>query len=184
MRVGDASYVPEDAQPCAAVFSCFTLQQMPRPDETLANWVKAVAPGGIVAVCFWPKNIESPSGPWSRLMKLDFREGQPNKSAQEQNSSTMKDWESQLVGMVSGDGGAVVVDRRISHDMNWPSADAFWEIMTRAGPWHARRLQFGDEEMERRKAQFMKDESFPAPLHHTPEARMMVIRRLQSHSLL
>lgn len=34
--------------------------------------------------------------------------------------------------------GAFFQDQRISHGMEWPSVAAFWDGMTRAGPWHRR----------------------------------------------
>ena len=44
-RVGDASRLDELA-PLAGVVSVFGLQQMPQPAAVLANWTRALAPGG------------------------------------------------------------------------------------------------------------------------------------------
>jgi len=67
--VGDATSVPEELSPIAAVFSCFTLQQMPNPKEVLSSWTESLVPGGILTVCFWPSDAED-SGPWRRMLDL------------------------------------------------------------------------------------------------------------------
>jgi ubiquinone/menaquinone biosynthesis C-methylase UbiE len=46
VAVGDASSPPAGLAPLAGVFSCFGLQQMPEPARVLANWTRALQPGG------------------------------------------------------------------------------------------------------------------------------------------
>lgn len=53
--------------------------------------------------------------------------------------------------------------------------------MTRAGPWHSRRLLLGDGHMEQLRQQFMAADgpygAPAAPLFHTPAARIVCLRR-------
>ena len=143
---------------------------MPRPAAALAAWTAALRPGGVLTVCFWPKKVEK-KGPWQRLVDLTA----PSPAAD-------GDWEAGLLeGAAAAGGGAVLQDLRIPHDMSWPDAEAFWEAMTRAGPWHARRLQHGDAHMEELRARFLGGgwaaERRRRPLRHTPSARLVVLRR-------
>lgn len=53
------------------------------------------------------------------------------------------------------------------------------QIMCTAGPWRARVIQYGEEHMEDVRQKFMAQcpEVHAKPLRHTPEARMIVLRR-------
>ena len=66
-RVGDATVVPADLRPLAGVFSCFGLQQMPRPQEVLCAWLAALAPDGVLAVCYWPPPQGQSDAAWRAL---------------------------------------------------------------------------------------------------------------------
>ena len=65
--------------------------------------------------------------------------------------------------------------------MSWPSANDFWEKMTRAGPWYSRRVQLGDAYMEEAKERFMAAGKYSKTdeilLKHRPIARLIVLRR-------
>lgn len=55
----------------AAVFSCFTLQQLPNPREALANWASLLGgEGTVMVVLFWPTNVEEKGGPWQLVAQL------------------------------------------------------------------------------------------------------------------
>ena len=56
-QTGDATHVPPRLKP-SLVFTCFTLQQMPDPCAALDGWLRALAPGGVLA-----GELEVPS-PW------------------------------------------------------------------------------------------------------------------------
>ena len=73
-EVGDATAVDPALLPLACVFSCFGLQQMPEPAQVLAAWTRALAPGGVLAVVYWPRRVES-EGPWRRLADLTTAAG-------------------------------------------------------------------------------------------------------------
>ncbi|EOD22733.1 hypothetical protein EMIHUDRAFT_195064 [Emiliania huxleyi CCMP1516] len=51
-EVGDA--MAPGAGPYAAIFSVFGLQQLPDPVAAIEAWVRALAPGGVAVVCYWP----------------------------------------------------------------------------------------------------------------------------------
>lgn len=76
-------------------------------------------------------------------------------------------------------GCTVILDELISHEMVWPSVADYWEVMTRGGPWYSRRLELGDEKMEETRQQFMTGPYADpnAPLKHSPNARLVVLRR-------
>ncbi len=161
---------------------------MPQPAKTLGNWIKAVAPGGILAICYWPKVVEPEHGPWTRLMTLNFdsRTGSTTTKGhvKQTQSYSSSDWESSLLSEIYKEGGMVCEDRLIQHTMVWENVDEFWEIMTRAGPWHARRVQIGEKGMETMKAKYMKFfESLDTSLEHAPKARLLVITKLERSHL-
>ncbi|PRW39171.1 Methyltransferase type 11 [Chlorella sorokiniana] len=173
VRVGDASRL-DDLAPLAGVVSVFGLQQMPQPAAVLANWTRALAPGGVLCVCYWPQIVEE-RGPWQLLTALtaSFR--------------PQTDWEQCIPGHALGEGAQLLQDERISHEMEWRSVSAFWDGMTRAGPWHSRRLAFGDEHMEELRQKFMEQPEYSdpaAPVLHTATARLVCLRRLQAQAAL
>lgn len=169
VRVGDASCL-DDLAPLCAVVSVFGLQQMPAPAQVLANWTRALSPGGVLSVCFWPLSVEE-AGPWQRLTQLTA----PARPA--------ADWEAGIPGEALAHGADLVRDERVQHGMEWASVGAFWEGMTRAGPWHSRLLAYGEQHMEDLRRQFMEAYPLPEagraeePLRHTPAARLVCLRR-------
>jgi trans-aconitate methyltransferase len=112
--VGDATSVPARLKPLSAVYSCFVLQQMPRPAEVLAAWTRALTPNGVLCVCYWPKEVES-EGPWRRMVEID-----PPKSQ-------VEDWERDIPALAVGQGAEVLSDRLVAHPMEWSSVEAFWD---------------------------------------------------------
>ena len=97
-----------------------------------------------------------------------------------------------MVGGAVDAGCTVVEDRLIQHEMHWPSANVFWDAMTRGGPWHPRRLLHGDAFMEEKRQEFVKEYGGGGGggggdqvLTHRPRARLIVFqkRRVVSSSL-
>lgn len=87
------------------------------------HWLRPA--GGACCVCFWPQQVE-PRGPWQRLFELTAglsRQPQP-------------DWEAGIPGLALAPDVQLVRDERVAHDMAWPSVAAFWQAITRDGPWH------------------------------------------------
>lgn len=123
-----------------ATLALLQLVQSVVPHEGMSAFpVRACCPspslrpaGGACCVCFWPQQVE-PAGPWQRLFELTAalsRQPQP-------------DWEAGIPGqaLAAVPGVQVARDERVPHAMEWPSVDAFWQAMTRAGPWHRRGCQ-------------------------------------------
>jgi hypothetical protein len=143
--------------PAALTTGC-PAEQMPEPAAALANWTRALGPGGVLAVCFWPPTVEQ-EGPWKRLFELTV------------GFKPQADWEAEIpevalregakllqvlrlpgelayVALHGGVNTLVIVSSRFSslvlvwkdcrpvHEMCWPSVEEFWEGITQAGPWH------------------------------------------------
>ena len=53
------------------------------------------------------------------------------------------------------------------------------QVMTQAGPWHARLLQLGEEHMEALRQEFMAPYANVADkrIEHYPHARLLLIRK-------
>ena len=75
-------------------------------------------------MCYWPAQVEE-RGPRALLAQLTAPSRPP------------PDWEVSVPGLAVAQGPCQLLhDQRAVHDMSWPSADVFWEAMTREGPWH------------------------------------------------
>ena len=62
------------------------------------------------------------------------------------------------------------------------STDALSQVMTEAGPWHARSLQMGQDHMSALKQDFLAEYANPdtdSVVHH-PRARLIVIQKVQA----
>ncbi|KAK9812612.1 hypothetical protein WJX72_000552 [[Myrmecia] bisecta] len=167
---GDACSLPTEWQPISGIVSCFGLQQLPEPHRVLTSWVQSLAPGGVLAVCYWPGSVEE-AGPWHRMTQLTA-----NKKPLKQDETA--DWESQIPVLAAAEGADVLVDAIPQYDMKWPNAETFWKVMTEAGPWHARMLHYGQQHMDDLKVEFLR--AYPdssAPLEHAPRARVIIMRR-------
>lgn len=120
-EVGDATSLAELARgrPVAGIYSCFGLQQMPKPAETLRGWAELLAPGGALAVTYWPHIVEA-AGPWRCLTDLTVGAA---------------DWQAGIPQVaLRARGVQLVSDSLPAFDMVWPSADAFFEVRGR-GLW-------------------------------------------------
>eukprot|EP00798_Chlamydomonas_sp_ICE-L_P010214 gene10214-8130_t len=150
----------------AAVFSVFGLQQLgPAAPQALASWVCCLAPGGFAVVIIWPSDCDEHNGPWSLydqvLRQKDLDMGKPVPPSPPPGSS----WEDRLVSTVldTVPGSSLVTDELVYHQMTWPGGyEQMWEVMTYGGPWHARRLAFGDEHMHQ-----LRDAFLAAAARHT-----------------
>ena len=165
--VGDAMQLPPG--PHSVVLSVFGLQQLPDPAAALSTWVASLAPEGIAIVCFWPGSVEA-DGPWARWGSL-------LKSKVGSSKRGPDGWEAALIGAAEAVGGEVLEDRLIAHEMSWNSPTAFWEGMTRAGPWHAQRLRHSDEFVDGLREEFCEAFAPDQPVTHSPHARMLVVRQ-------
>ncbi|KAL0018269.1 hypothetical protein WJX79_009042 [Trebouxia sp. C0005] len=153
-------------------------EQLPQAHLTLANWVSTLAPGGMLAVTFWPSQVEQ-QGPWQRL--ADLSTNKPKASAKSSHKQSVKaiHWEEQLPEVALKEGGMLLADEQPTFAMRWRSIEEFWQVMTEAGPWHARLLQMGNDHMALLRQQFMAGYPCPehGPIEHFPHARLIMIQQ-------
>jgi SAM-dependent methyltransferase len=168
--VGDAMQPPPG--PHAVVLSVFGLQQVPDPVAALSAWVGSLAPGGVAVVCFWPGTVED-DGPWARWGSL-------LKSKVGSSKRGPEGWEAALALAAEAVGGEVLEDCLIAHEISWDNPAAFWEGMTRAGPWHAQRLRHSDDFVDGLKEEFCEAYASDEVVAHSPNARMLVVRQTGS----
>lgn len=169
-EVGDCAVLPTG--PHAAILSVFGLQQIPDPASVFGAWVGTLAPGGVAVVIFWPMGAgveeDGPWAHWGSILKSklgdDARRG-------------IAGWEDALPAAAEAVGGEVLENRRIAHQIEWPSPAAMWDGMTRSGPWHAQRLSRGDEFVDGLRESWEHRFEAGKPLVHTPSARLIVVRR-------
>jgi len=168
--VGDAAAVPPGA-PYAVILSVFGLQQLPDPPKALLAWCnQGLAPGGLAIVCFWPSSVEA-AGPWQRYGEM-LKARLPPSS----NSGSSK-WELELGAACSAAGLEILCDEAVPNEIVWDSPQAFWEAMTRHGPWHAARLRRGDEFINAMREEFLRAYQADKPLAHNPAAHLLAVRR-------
>ena len=186
VAIGDATSVPLRLQPVSGILSCFVLQQMPRPAQVVASWTRSLAPNGVLCVCYWPNEVES-EGPWRRMMDID-----PPKSKED-------DWERDIPALALRDGAEIISDQRISHTIDWDSAEAFWTgslysapcgkrsdlfflpAMTEAGPWNARLLRLGEERMLQLRSHTSRAQTF-GTVYLMLSARMLLAAMIRSNN--
>lgn len=92
-------------------------------------------------------------------------------------------WDETLGDAIIAAGGEILEDRFINHEICWKDANALFEGMSRAGPWHAMRLRRGDEFVDQLGKELIAQ--YPAtstPLCHKFTARMFVVRRASNQS--
>ncbi|DBA86705.1 TPA: hypothetical protein ACH3X1_005155 [Trebouxia sp. C0004] len=177
-EVGDACDLASRFPDAAGVFSLFGLQQLPQAHLTLANWVSTLAPGGTLAVTFWPSQVEE-QGPWQRLADLSTNKPKAFTESSHKQSVKAISWEEQVPKVALEEGGVLLADEQPTFAMHWKNIHEFWQVMTEAGPWHARLLQMGADHRASLQQQFMAGYSCPehGPIEHFPHARLIMIKK-------
>lgn len=152
---------------CAAVVSVFGLQQLPAPQEAIAAWAHALAPGGRLAVVFWTAEAEA-TGPW----------GLVNLLLAEQAPVAGRSWDKSLAAAVIAAGATVHRDELVAFEMEHGDAAEAWEAMTGAavGPLRTAALRHGPEFMERLRQEFLRQAPTGKWRHRRP-ARLIVADR-------
>ena len=148
----------------AALLSCFGLQLLPNQPQTLASWLRLLAPRGVAVVVYWPRDAEQ-SGPFHALhralRKVGLRDGE---------------WEAELVPSALGVGARVLCDARVAFAMQHADAAAVWHALTRLGPLRALGLTRGQALVDALGVEFVAE--LPSgPIVHTPDARVLVFER-------
>lgn len=165
VHVGDATST-EQWPRSAGVLSSFGLQQMPEPELALAAWLRALAPGGVLSVVYWPKAKET-EGPFVWL-------GQALRGKVPQGDFA---WEERLGDVIAASGARVLRDERLGFELKHERAEDFWTAMTTAGPLRSLALARGPDFMADLQRDFL---GFAAagPVVHRPKARHLVAQAL------
>jgi SAM-dependent methyltransferase len=160
-----ATLGPEWAGACAGVVSVFGLQQLPDPAAALADWARAVLPGGRLSIVFWPTEVED-DGPFALLSQILADDGPGADGA----------WQVHLPDVLAGSGVTVEHDEYLSFPMSHDDAGAFWSAMTTGGPLRSLALAHDDGFMQSMREKFLA--AAPAGRwDHLPRARWIVARR-------
>jgi len=161
----DASQAQRWPRPISAVVSCFGLQQLPAPEQGLAQWMHCLEPEGLLSVILWPKIVES-DGPFAWLHDSIAALGLRREAV----------WEGALVAAVVSGGGELLLDDLVSFEMRHDSAQAFWSAVTDSGPLRALARAAGDEFMASLRRELLS-RAQSGELVHMPQARHLIARR-------
>lgn len=162
---GDAAKLEPWSEACAAVVSVFGLQQLPEPATALANWVRALRPGGRLSVMFWPPDGEQ-SGPFALLSGI-FEPPGPKAEPT---------WPARLHAAVEQAGGKLEADDDVRFPMSHPDAETFWTAMTTGGPGRAFARTKSPEFLRAVRAEFLA-QAPAGEWTHRPRARHIVAGR-------
>ncbi len=161
---GDASALSYPSEPIAAVLSVFGLQLLPKQATTLTSWVELLAPGGVAAVLFWPRDAEA-SGPFHTMRRLLRGAGLVD-----------GEWEAELVPRALALGARLRADIQLSFSMHHDDAQAMWNALTRLGPLRGLALERGAALIDALGVEFVA-ELPEGQIEHTPSARLLVLER-------
>jgi len=166
VEVGDATVLAARFPGTAAgVLSCFGLQQLPAPDAGLRDWASTLAPGGVLAVTFWPRGGDD-DGPSVLMRRLLGRHlSQPDAS-----------WQDRLVPALREAGADLLEDRRVEFVMVHESAEVLWEAITRWGPTRLVARRHGEAFLEALKPDYLAAMG-PGPVEQRASARFLLARR-------
>ena len=161
---GDATALRAPSEGAAALLSLFGLQLLPQQPGTLASWVSLLNPGGLAVVVYWPRIAEQ-SGPFQILHRLLREVGMRDDA-----------WEGELVPSAVAAGALVLLDVRVSFELQHEDARSMWHALTQLGPLRALALARGQALVDILGAQFVA--ALPdGALTHTPEARLLLLER-------
>ena len=171
-EVGNAMNPPTG--PYDVIFSAFGLQQLPKPISAVETWIDRTKENGICGFIYWPPNTPryeediNPFDMWSDLVKSKLGK---------QSTEECEPWDENIVSTITDAGGDIISDKFITHDIRWENGQELFDGMSRAGPWHARRLVMGDAWVDDLGSELI--EMFPPdnPVCHKFTARMIIARR-------
>lgn len=147
----------------SAVVSVFGLQQLPDPSQALLSWSKALCPGGLLSVVYWPAVTER-DGPFTWLSELRGFEAPESPP-----------WEDELANHLADRGMTVLRDQTIAFPMSHPSAAAFFDAFTYSGPMRTLVNARGDEYIRELREAYLAYAPSGA-IEHQPAARHIVVR--------
>lgn len=150
---------------CAAVLSLFGLQQLPRPATALGSWMRALVPGGVLSVVFWPFVVED-DGPFAW-----FRAALGRHMVLPAGT-----WEGELTEAISLAGGRLHDDCELQHGMRHASAADFLDAVLDTGPGQMLIEEHGAAWADTLRREFLATAP-QGPITHTPSARLLLARR-------
>lgn len=159
------------AQGAAGVFSSFTLQLLDRPADALADWSRALCPGGVAVVVFWPR--QEPTTPWGRLRAAIEGEG----------GAWGVDWEAATRAELGRSGLTHTSDAVLRHPMLHASPQEAWDRLVDGCSLQATARRLGPEAMARCRARWLAEPTVTgsqrpdAHLEHAPAARLWCFER-------
>lgn len=142
--------------------SSFGLQQLPAPDAGLAAWVRALAPGGVLAVVFWQAH-DDPDDPLARAAAL----------VRERFGGRDPAWQHELAARATEAGLRIERDELVAHRMHHPDAASLWDALVEAGPWQSLARRVGTRALAPLRDHW-RTALPPGPLTHTPTARLLI----------
>jgi len=149
----------------AALVSIFGLQLLPDPQAALAAWLGLLAPGGLAAILYWPRDAE-PSGPFASMHRVLAKAGRP-----------YPDWESGLLDGARAASAKVREDVRVGFEIAHESSAAVWQALACLGPLRAL-IQTRGEAVAADLGHDFAAELPAGPLTHAPRARLLLLERL------
>lgn len=165
-EVADCAQLAGPHGPAAALVSVFGLQQLPDPPAALADWCRALAPGGVAAVCFWSGRGGEP-GPYDVANAVLARHVAP---------SPAREWEEGLPAAIASAGAERLADARPAFEIRHDGPAEFWDALVDAGPWYGLRARVGDAAVAAMRAEFLTAHP-PGPIVEHPRARLLVLGR-------
>lgn len=177
--VGDAAELSQSHRGSAdLIFSSFGLQQLgSRAPHVLSDWCLCLNEGGLLLIVLWPSRAEE-EGPWKAYQDaVNDLNGLPSS-----HQSQEEEWEHNLLSeALKLDRIKVLSDEILQHEISWSGVDECWRVMTRGGPWTARRVKYGNEHMDDLKLRWEKCLKnglvLQSSIKHYPRARIIAIRK-------
>ena len=165
---GGAESLSAFVRQAAGVLSCFSLQLLPNPLAALADWSRALRPGGRIAALHWPRKPE------------DSAVGRIREAIERVTGERRADWEDVALEALPRIGLRLVADRTLAHEMVHASAEEYFDELVRSGPLQALEMRFGSDTVAKCRAAWLEGETPGArPWRHAPPARLWELERVE-----
>ena len=165
---GGAESLSAFVRQAAGVLSSFSLQLLPNPLAALADWSRALRPGGRIAALFWPRKPE------------DSAVGRLHEAIEKGTGERRPSWEDTALEALPRIGLRLVSDTTVAHEMVHASPEEYFDEIVRSGPLQALEMRAGRDTVERCRAAWLAAETSSArPWKHAPPARLWELERLE-----
>jgi ubiquinone/menaquinone biosynthesis C-methylase UbiE len=165
---GGAETLSAFVRQAAGVLSCFSLQLLPNPLAALADWSRALRPGGRIAALFGPRKPD------------DSAVGRLHRAIETVTGERRAEWEDIALEALPRIGLRLVSDRTVAHAMVHASADEYFDELVLSGPLQALEMSAGPDAVARSRAAWLEGGTSAArPWKHEPPARLWELERLE-----